>query len=81
MFKTASFEDEIYRSMEKQLVSSQVENKYGFNKLAKAVDCLNAAAEIFEQAGMSEEAAEITEVLHGLATQLSGETSSVSGSK
>ncbi len=81
MFKTASFEEEIYKSMEKQLVSNQLENKHGFDKLAKAADCLNAAAEIFDQAGMQEEAADVTEVLQGLAQVLSGKTSSVSGSK
>lgn len=75
MFKSSSFEDEIYRSMEKQLVSSQLEETHGFNKLAKAADYLNAAAEIFEQAGMSEQAEEITEVLQGLAQQLTGKTS------
>ena len=75
MFKTASFEDEIYRSMEKQLASNQVENTHGFKRLAQATDYLNAAAEIFEQAGMSEQAVEITEVLQGLARQLSGKTS------
>ena len=66
MFKQANFEDEIYRSMEKQLVSNQVETSYGFDKLAKATELLNAAAEIFEQAGMSETSSEITEVLQSL---------------
>jgi hypothetical protein len=75
MFKKASFEDEIYHSMEKQLVATQVENEHGFKRLAQAADYLNAAAEIFEQAGMSEQADEITEVLHGLSQQLSGKTS------
>lgn len=75
MFKTASFEDEIYRSMEKQLVSNQVETKHGFKRLAQVADYLNAAAEIFEQAGMSEQAEEITEVLQGLAHQFSDKTS------
>lgn len=75
MFKKASFEDEIYRSMEKELVSNQVENKYAFNKLAKAADYLSAAAGIFEQAGMIEQSDEVMEVLHGLAKQLSGKTS------
>lgn len=81
MYKLGNFEDEIYHSMEKQLVSSQLEDKHGFNKLAKAVDCLSAAAEIFDQAGMHTEAAEVTEVLQGLATMLSSKISSVSGSK
>lgn len=75
MFKTASFQDEIYRSMEKQLVSNQVEAKYGFKRLAQAADYLNAAAEIFDQAGMSEQAKEVTEVLQELAHQLSSKTS------
>ena len=75
MFKNASFEDEIYRSMEKKLVSAQVENKHGFNKLAKAADYLNTAAEMFDNAGMHEQAAEVTEVLQELAAQLSRKTS------
>lgn len=75
MFKTASFEEEIYHSMEKSLVENQVEQKHGFNRLAQAADYLNAAAEIFEQAGMVEHAEEITEVLQGLVSDLSGKTS------
>jgi hypothetical protein len=79
MFKNGSFEDEIYRSMEKTLVAKQVENKHGFDKLAKAADYLNAAAEVFENAGMHEQAAEITEVLQELSKQFSGKTSSFEG--
>lgn len=75
MFKTASFEDEIYRSMEKTLISNQAENQYGFDKIAKAADYLNAAAEVFEKAGMYKQATEITEVLQGLLSQLSGKAS------
>jgi len=75
MFKNASFENEIYRSMEKNLVSNQVETKYGFKRLAQVVDYLNAAAEIFDQAGMTEQAKEVTEVLQGLAQQFSSKTS------
>jgi uncharacterized protein YyaL (SSP411 family) len=78
MFKKASFEDEIYSSMEKQLVSNQLEDNHGFSKIAKAIDCLNAAAEIFEQAAMSEQAEEIIEVLQGLARQVPSKTSSIS---
>lgn len=75
MFKQGSFEEEIYRSMEKQLVSNQLENVHGFEKIARAINYLHAAATIFEQAEMHEEAAEITEVLQGLSNQLSGKTS------
>lgn len=69
MFKYGSVEDEIYRSMEKQLVAKQVEDKHGFNKLARAADYLNAAADLFEQAGMSREAKETTMVLYSLAME------------
>jgi len=70
MFKQGSVESEILRSMEKTLVTNQVENKYGFNRLAKAADLLNTAASIFERAGMFSEAEEITEVLRSLAKDL-----------
>jgi len=71
MYKIGSFEEELYRSMQKQLVSNQVENKYGFDKLAQAADLLNAAASLFEEAGLTEEAEEVTKVLQDLAAQLS----------
>lgn len=74
MFKNNSFEDEIYRSMERSLVKAQKEEQYGFDKLAKAIDYLNAAAAIFEQAGMVEEAHEITNVLSDLSSDLSDKT-------
>jgi hypothetical protein len=66
MFKTASFEEEIYQAMEKTLVANQVENNYGFNKLAQAAECLHNAAEIFDQAGMHDTATEVMEVLQQL---------------
>ena len=72
MFKRGSTENEIFQSMSKSLVSSQVENKHGFAKLAKAVDLLSSAAEAFDSAGMRDEAESITEVLHSLANTLSG---------
>lgn len=71
MFKSASFENEIYQSMEKSLVANQTESKHGFKRLAQAADYLNAAAEIFDQAGMTEQSEEITEVLQGLVQALS----------
>ena len=70
MFKISSFGDEISQSMEKKLVSNYVEANHGFEKLAKAADFLNAAAEVFEKAGMTKEADAITEVLQKLVKQL-----------
>jgi hypothetical protein len=66
MFKKASFEEEIYQAMEKTLVVNQVENNYGFNKLAQAAECLHNAAEIFDQAGMHDTATEVMDVLQQL---------------
>ena len=62
MFKIGSFENEIMKSMEHQLVSRQSENK-----LVKAADFLLAAANIFDSADMKEEADLITEILNNLA--------------
>jgi len=75
MFKYGSFEEEIYRSMEKKLVAKQVEDTHGLNKLAKAAEYLNNAAEIFDNAGMHEQAAEITNVLQKLAEQFAADDS------
>lgn len=67
MFKQSSYEDEIFRSMEKTLIKNQTEhNTHGLNRVAKAVDYLNDAAAIFERAGMTEEAEMITGILAGL---------------
>lgn len=71
MFKNSSFEDEIYRSMEQKLKSNQVDNKYSFDKLSKAADCLSAAAELFEKAGMQKEADAVAKILQKMAVQIS----------
>ena len=70
MFKQCSFEDEIFHSMEKQLVNSNLEQEYNFTKIAKALDFLNMAAEMFEKADMQEEAIEVTNIIKGLTKQL-----------
>lgn len=66
LFDQSNFVDELYHSMEKKLVAKQVEDTHGLKKIAKAVDYLYAAASIFDQAGLTNEAEEITEVLNGL---------------
>ena len=70
MFKQGSFEDELYRSMEKTLVKNQTENRHGFNKLAQATDFLNTAADIFERAGMHKESEEVLKILQSLAIDI-----------
>ncbi len=55
--------NELYRTMEKQLVNNQLENKYAFNKIAKSIDYLHLATKLFDKAGMHQEANEITNVI------------------
>lgn len=62
--------DEIYHSMQNKLVSNQLENKYAFNKVAKAADYLNNAAKLFDKAGMHKEAAEITNIIKDIYNKL-----------
>lgn len=67
MFKIGSFEEELASTMEKSLVSSQLENRYSFDKVSKAADYINAAAELLDDTGFSVEAAVLTKVLEKLA--------------
>lgn len=78
MFKTNSFENELYKAMEKHLVANQVEDNHSFKKLAKAIDYLNNAADLFENAGLYTEAAEVVEILESFAGKKSKTKSSKS---
>lgn len=68
MFIKKSFVDEIANSMHRQLVDGAI-NKQAEQqtKLVKAADYLNAAAEIFDEAGMTAHAEVMTSVLESLA--------------
>ncbi len=67
LFKFGSVEDEIMKSMETTLVKYQKDQMYGHEKLAKAVDHLNAAAEIFDNTGFNKEAEFITKLIEKIA--------------
>lgn len=71
MFNDYDISNEIYKSMEKQLVSNQLEHKYAFNKYAKTIDFLNKAASIFDKAGMYQEANEISKIMNDFASKIS----------
>ena len=70
MYKIGSFEQELYESMSKNLSNHRLEDKFGFDKLAKAINFLNEAAIIFDKAGMQAEAKEVLEVLQKLASDI-----------
>lgn len=67
LFKFGSLEDEIMKSMETTLVKYQKDQMYSHEKLAKAIDHLSAAAEIFDDTGFSKEAEVLTRFIEKLA--------------
>ena len=77
MFKINCSADEIYQSMEKSIASNNLENKYGFNKLARAIDYLNSAAEIFENSNMASEADEIVDLMLSFAQSVTPEFTTI----
>lgn len=54
--------------MEKTLLSNQLENKYSFDKVSKAADYINAAAELLDDTGFFTEAETLTNILEKLSS-------------
>ncbi len=75
MFKYKSAAEDIAKVMQENLVSSAVEESGGFNKIAKALDHLNAAADLFDDAGLLAEAEILTYLLESLAAKKDSEKS------
>ena len=69
--KKSSIDNELELEMEKSLFSSAVEEEGKFQKLAQAVDMLNVAAEIFDDAGWTKQSLEITSLLESIAKKTS----------
>lgn len=67
MFKLSNFEQELAETMQEHLVSNQLDNKYSFDRIAKAIDLLHSAADIFDDTGFHVEAEVITRMLEKLA--------------
>ena len=65
--KESSFSNEIMRGMQSNLIARKVENQYSFEKVAKAIDLLNTAADIFDDAGLKAESEGITQLLEKIA--------------
>lgn len=60
-------ESEIMSTMSRELFSSQLENKYSFDRLAKAADYIGAAAELLDDNGFDSQAEALTVILKSLA--------------
>lgn len=68
LFKIGSFEEELATSMGKQLLAHQHEKQLGFDRRAtKAVDLINAASQLFDEAGFHSEAEMLTRFLERIA--------------
>lgn len=73
MFKMGNFETELAKSMAENLSSKKLEKQASLDKMArtiklnKAVDHLNAAADIFDGAGLNKTSETITRILETLA--------------
>jgi hypothetical protein len=65
MIKKAVFADELMHGMQRELHSHDM--KQGMQNLGKAVDCLQAAAEIFEEFGMYARSDQVLKVLTKIA--------------
>jgi hypothetical protein len=63
--KKSLFEDELMNGMQRELQSHA--KKQGMNNLAKAVDYLQAAMEIFEESGMTKRADQVVKILGKIA--------------
>ena len=70
MFKDNDVEQEIYKSMEANMVNNQLENKYAFNKIAKSIDYLHLATKLFDKAGMHQEADQLTNIVKEICNKI-----------
>lgn len=71
LFKTESFEKELADAMEESLVFSQSKKEStSSDNIAKAVNFIHSAAEIFDDAGLHVEAEVLTRVLEKIANKL-----------
>lgn len=69
MFSKQSSEDEIATAMSTELkLNSSQKSRVSFDKLAKAIDYLSTAAEMFDDVGLSSEAEEVTKLLEKIAS-------------
>jgi hypothetical protein len=69
LFKQASVTDELMSGMETQLVKNAI-GESAKARLSKAVDLLDAAARIFEDAGMPEYSDQVVSILSEVAGKL-----------
>ena len=58
------------KSMEEKLFSNSLEDTFKFNKLVKAIDAIQAAANIFDKAGLNQESQAVTEIIRKLANKI-----------
>jgi hypothetical protein len=67
MIKKSVFEDELIAGMHKELIKQATQQET--DNLGQAVDYLNSAIDIFEDAGMSTQASKVLKIIEKLATK------------
>ncbi len=63
MFKKENFEQEIMQSMKNNLIANKLEKQHSFERIGKAVDFIQAAADIFDDTGFYSEAEVLTSII------------------
>lgn len=74
MFKQENFEEELAFGMQEKLISNAIDEKnIVFNKFARAIDCLNIVASLFDELGLVKEAEFATQLLEAVSNKKSHE--------
>jgi hypothetical protein len=79
MIKKSVFEEELIAGMQKELVKNATNQ--ATNNLGKAVDCLNSAIEIFEEAGLNIQANQILKIISKIANESDHHTKGLTSNK
>ena len=64
-----SFEEELAKGMETKLIARETENQFSLDRLAKAIDFLDAASQIFDDTGFHAESEILVSMLEKIASR------------
>ncbi len=79
MIKKSVFEEELIAGMQKELIKTASNQET--ENLGKAVDYLNSAIEIFEDAGLSTQANQVLKIISKIATETDSHTKGLTSDK
>jgi hypothetical protein len=79
MIKKSVFEEELIKGMQKELIKNATNQ--ATDNLGKAVDCLNSAIEIFEDAGLHVQADHVLKIISKIANESDRHTKGLTSDK